>query len=165
MSKDIYRREVHRRKRLTKTWRRPKGRHSKVKRKERFVQKMPSSRNRSKAETRNMHPSGFNEILVRNVGEISVVDPKKYVVRIARVGRRKKIEMLEKAKKMKIKVININIKKIPEKKEKPEKKKAKEKPKPAEEKQEEKPKPKKEKPKATKKEKPAKKTTKKENKE
>jgi large subunit ribosomal protein L32e len=156
MSKDIYRREVHRRKRLTKTWRRPKGRHSKVKRKERFVQKMPSSRNRSKAETRNMHPSGFNEILVRNVGEISVVDPKKYVVRIARVGRRKK---------MKIKVININIKKIPEKKEKPEKKKAKEKPKPAEEKQEEKPKPKKEKPKATKKEKPAKKTTKKENKE
>jgi len=116
MSKEYYRKEVHRRKRLTKTWRKPKGMHSKVRRKERQVIDMPSSRRRSPAKTRGLHPSGFEEILVSTLSQLEKIDPKTQVARFSKMGRKKKTMLFNHAKKQKIKVLNFK----PEVKEKKE---------------------------------------------
>jgi len=111
MSKEYYRKEVHRRKRLTKTWRKPKGMHSKVRRKERQVIDMPSSRRRSPAKTRGLHPSGFEEILVSTLSQLEKIDPKTQVARFSKMGRKKKTMLFNHAKKQKIKVLKKRLKK------------------------------------------------------
>jgi large subunit ribosomal protein L32e len=57
---------------------------------------------------RNLHPSGYKEVLVKNVEEIGAIDPKTHAMRIAHtVGRRKKIRIITEARKRKIKILNI----------------------------------------------------------
>jgi len=56
---------------------------------------------------RGLHPSGFEEVLVYNVKDIEVLDPKVQAARIGHsVGVRKRIAMIEKASKLKIRVLN-----------------------------------------------------------
>jgi len=106
MSKEYYRREVHRRKRLSLSWRRPKGLHSKVRRKEKYVKPMPSARRRSPRKERGLLPGGIREVLIHNVEELRKVG-KGFAARIASgVGKRKRLMILEEAKKLKIKVLN-----------------------------------------------------------
>ncbi len=80
---------------------------------------------------RGMHASGLFEIIVHNAGGLGGIDPKKYAVRIAAsVGNKKKIDIVEAARKLNFKILNpkyaVKAKKKPEKAEaasKPETKK------------------------------------------
>ncbi|MBN1941366.1 MAG: hypothetical protein JW772_04255 [Candidatus Diapherotrites archaeon] len=58
--------------------------------------------------TRGLHPSGYKEVLVRNMAELeAAAGEKNSAVRIARtIGIRKKKEMLKKAKELKLWVLN-----------------------------------------------------------
>jgi large subunit ribosomal protein L32e len=56
---------------------------------------------------RGLHPSGYNDILVFNVKDLSGIDKATDAVRIARtVGRRKRSEIVSEANKLQIKVLN-----------------------------------------------------------
>lgn len=54
-----------------------------------------------------IHPSGFEDIRVNNLQELAALNPKEQAARIGgTVGKRKKKEILAKAKELKIKVLN-----------------------------------------------------------
>lgn len=56
---------------------------------------------------RGLHPSGFKEVLVYNPRDLEKIDPGREAARIAHtVGARKRFEILEKARDLKIVVLN-----------------------------------------------------------
>jgi len=56
---------------------------------------------------RNLHPSGFKEVLVYNPEDIEKLDPATQAARIAHtVGRKKRLAILEKARELHIRVLN-----------------------------------------------------------
>ena len=140
--------EITRRKRIanTKTWRKPKGQHARVKRLGPVKGASPKIGYRTPKEIRGLHPSGHEIILVSTPSQLDSITEKQGI-KIANVGKKKKIEIIKKAMEKKIKILNVRkpeeklekIKKKPKKKEKPKEKeeKPKEKPK-VEEKKEEK---------------------------
>ena len=88
-------------------WRRPRGIHSKMRR--HFGYRPPVVRIGYSApkKVRGLHPSGFKEVLVYNVSQLSNIDASKEAIRIAHtVGRKKRMEIIEKADELGIKVLN-----------------------------------------------------------
>jgi large subunit ribosomal protein L32e len=56
---------------------------------------------------RGLHPSGLRERLVHSLAELEGVDPEREAVRVAhRVGKKKKAEIVERAKKLGVRVLN-----------------------------------------------------------
>jgi large subunit ribosomal protein L32e len=56
---------------------------------------------------RNLHPSGFEDVLVYNVSQIEGLNPESQAVRIAHtVGEKKRREILTKARERRIRVLN-----------------------------------------------------------
>jgi large subunit ribosomal protein L32e len=100
--------DYHRHKKLSRSsWRRPKGRHNKTRlhKKGKFLS--PSIGYGNDASLRGLHPSGYREVLVHNVKELENVNPSVEAVRIAAgVGKRKRLQIVEKAKELNIKVLN-----------------------------------------------------------
>jgi large subunit ribosomal protein L32e len=102
------RREHHRRKRLEDVWRRPKGLHSKVKKKKSYVSKMPSPSYSSPREVKYLHPSGLREVYVSNIKDLEkVTNKEEQGIRIASVGKKKKIEIVKEAMSRGIKILNV----------------------------------------------------------
>ena len=56
---------------------------------------------------RDLHPSGLEDILVYNVGDLSIIDPETQIARIgSTVGGRKRIAIVDEALKRGIRVLN-----------------------------------------------------------
>ena len=92
-------------------YRRPKGRHNKMRLRIFGKPRLVSVSYGVPKEVRGLHPSGYEEILVHNIKELESADPKKQVVRIASsVGTKKKIELLRRAEELGIVVLNQRIK-------------------------------------------------------
>lgn len=97
--------------RLQSTWRKPKGKDN--------HQRKQLSRGRpgivkvgygGPRIARNLHPSGFTDNLVHNVGGLNGLDPKKDGVRLAHgVGVKKRMEIVSRAVEMKFKVFNARV--------------------------------------------------------
>lgn len=90
-------------------WRRPKGGNHWSKRK-RYKEDgaWPKPGYRTPLEIRDMHPSGFREVLVNNVKELTDVDATTHAIRIAgTVGKRKRIEIKAKAQELGLKLLNF----------------------------------------------------------
>jgi large subunit ribosomal protein L32e len=59
------------------------------------------------AEARNLHPSGFSEVMVHRPDDLDIIDPKTEAARIGkRVGNRKRAMIHEKADELGIRVLN-----------------------------------------------------------
>ncbi len=102
-----FRRQEFKRKNLKDTWRKPRGIHSKMKRREKGKGRMPSPGYGSPNDVKGLDRSGFREILVRNPEDLKSVDGSKEIAVISRsVGKKKRLEMLEKAEKMDIRIKN-----------------------------------------------------------
>jgi large subunit ribosomal protein L32e len=68
---------------------------------------MPAIGYRTPRAIRDLHPSGYNDVLVHNLKELEDLDPATDAARIsASIGKRKKALMLEKASELGIKVLN-----------------------------------------------------------
>ncbi len=93
-------------KKIKNRWRKPRGIHNKLRHHKKGKGIIPSVGFGSPKEIRGLHPSGFKEILVTNLTQLTKVDPKKEAVRFAKIGKKKKGEMLKKAKELKLKVLN-----------------------------------------------------------
>jgi len=106
---DFVRQESWRYDRLKENWRRPKGIDNKMRRK---IKGWPPTVNvgyRGPKAARGLHPSGYEEVLVYNIEDLKKVNPKTQAVRIAHtVGKKKRMQILQEAKKKKIVVLNLS---------------------------------------------------------
>ncbi|MCK4634390.1 MAG: 50S ribosomal protein L32e [Candidatus Aenigmarchaeota archaeon] len=93
--------------RLGDKWRKPKSRTNKIRKKLKGRKLMPTIGYGSCKAEKNMHPSGLFEVMVSNAKELEKIDKNKECARIlVSVGRKKKMEIVKAAEKMKIKVLN-----------------------------------------------------------
>jgi large subunit ribosomal protein L32e len=105
---NFVRQESWRYKRVSESWRRPRGLDNKMRRK---IKGWPPTVNvgyRGPKATRGLHPSGYKEVLVYNTEELKKIDPKTQAARIAHtVGKRKRAKILVEARKKKITILNL----------------------------------------------------------
>lgn len=93
--------------RLGDHWRKPRGKHSKLR--EHLARRPPvvDAGFRGPKLVRGLHPSGFREVLIHNPFELEHMDPRREAARIASsVGRRKREIIEEKAKNLNIRLLN-----------------------------------------------------------
>jgi large subunit ribosomal protein L32e len=101
------RQEWHRYARLGEKWRKPKGIHSKMKRRLKRRGPIVDIGFRGPASVRGLHPSGFEEVLVYNVDNLEGIDPKVQAVRIGgTVGTKKRMAIEDRAAELGIRVLN-----------------------------------------------------------
>ena len=101
------RQEWFRYQKLGEAWRRPRGIHSKMRRGMKRRPPMVEIGYRGPALVRDLHPSGFEEVLVYNVEGLENIDPKTQAARIGgTVGVKKRITIENRAKELGIRVLN-----------------------------------------------------------
>ena len=102
---------------LNDKWRKPKGIHSKIRHRFKGRRKMPSPGYKSPAAVKGLHATGLKMIAIFSPGDVIKINKDSEGIIIAgSVGSRKRLEILKKAREMKIIVLNLNteesIKKI-----------------------------------------------------
>lgn len=101
------RQEWFRYSKLGEKWRKPKGRHSKMKRQVKRRPPMVDIGYRGPSAVRGLHPSGFEEVMVFNADGLESIDPKKQAIRIGgTVGVRKRLAIEDRADELGIRVLN-----------------------------------------------------------
>jgi len=92
---------------LKDKWRRPKGRHSKMRKQERGRGRIPKPGYGSPAALRGLDRQGFLPVRIFNPAELEKLNPEKEKAVIAStVGRKKRLEILKKAEEKGIAVAN-----------------------------------------------------------
>ncbi|MEM4643904.1 MAG: 50S ribosomal protein L32e [Candidatus Methanomethylicaceae archaeon] len=105
---DFVRQEANRFPRLGEKWRSCTGIRSKMRLKKKGRAAIVESGYRGPVLARGLHPSGKREVLVYNLEDLDKIDPTTVVVRIASsVGKRKRLEIIEKSKTLGVTVVNI----------------------------------------------------------
>jgi large subunit ribosomal protein L32e len=102
------RQEYHRRQKLQSTgWRRPRGMHSKMRQHYGYRTNVVSIGYGGPKRARNLHPSGFQEVIVHNLKDLEGIDPKVQAARVAHtVGMRKREQIEDRADELKIRILN-----------------------------------------------------------
>ena len=94
-------------KKVKKKWRRPRGVHSKLKVKEKSKGSLPNVGYGAPKKLRGLHPSGFKEVMIFNLNDLEKLDKEKEAGRLSgRIGQKKKKTIIERAKQLKIKILN-----------------------------------------------------------
>jgi large subunit ribosomal protein L32e len=97
--------DSHKKKRLTTSWRKPRGLHNKLRQQVAAKGKLVRPGFGSPKAVRGFHPCGLPEVLVNNVAELSNAQGR--AVRIAApVGMKKRLEIQAKAEQAGLKVVN-----------------------------------------------------------
>ena len=100
--------------RLKETWRHPRGLDHKVRLMYKGWPPAAGTGYGGPKVGRNLHPSGYMEVLIYNVEDLSKVDVATQAVRIGhRVGKRKRALILAEARKKKMTVLNLREVKAP----------------------------------------------------
>ncbi len=105
--KDFKKEDSHKKKGYPGKWRRPRGRHSRIRLEKKGAPAKPKAGYRTEKNARGKHPSGYEEVLVHNTGDLEEIDTETEAARIAsKVGARKRETILEKADELEIEVLN-----------------------------------------------------------
>jgi len=97
-------------KKLGKKWRRPKGRHSKLRKSLGYRPPKPKIGYGTPKKIRGRHPSGFVEKMVFSINDLKDIDPEKEAIRIAHsVGKKKRMEIIGIADEKGIRVLNRGV--------------------------------------------------------
>jgi large subunit ribosomal protein L32e len=101
------RQESWRYKRVSEIWRKPDGIDSKMRIRKKGWPKLVEVGYRGPRKTRGLHPSGYEEIMVRNVDDLAEVNSETQAIRIAHsIGTKKRAEILSRASEKHIHVLN-----------------------------------------------------------
>src|ERR1051325_2986232 len=104
---DFVRQESWRYKKLATNWRKPKGKDNKMRKQVSGVPALVKVGYKGPRKSRGLHPSGYNDILIFNINRLARINPKRGAIRIAHgVGYKKRLDILDQATKLKIKVLN-----------------------------------------------------------
>ncbi|PNX47360.1 MAG: 50S ribosomal protein L32e [Thermoplasmata archaeon M9B1D] len=105
---EFLREEWFRYKRISKNWRRPDGITSKMRINLKYRPSKVRIGFRGPQETRGLHPSGFEEVIVYNVSDLESINPKTQAARIGgSVGTKKRINIEKKAEELDIRLLNL----------------------------------------------------------
>ncbi|WP_418282498.1 50S ribosomal protein L32e [Halorubrum sp. DTA98] len=101
------RQDYHKKKRIPTSWRKPRGGLSKQRRRMKGKGDVVQAGFRSPRASRDLHPSGFEEVRVHNTDDLEGVDGDTQAVRIAsKVGARKRELIEDEAEEQEIRVLN-----------------------------------------------------------
>ena len=106
MAKKFLREDTNKQKNLKLKWRKPTGRHSKLRQNQAGHWKMPSPGFKRPIVDRYKHPSGLYIEVVSNIGQLSNLKGKGALIS-STLGLKKKMLLLEKAKELKITILNV----------------------------------------------------------
>jgi len=102
------REEWFRYKRIPKNWRRPDGITSKMRKNLKYRPSKVRVGFRGPKDTRGLHSSGFEEVVVYNVTDLTQIDPNTQAARIgSTVGTKKRIDIEKKAEDLDIRILNL----------------------------------------------------------
>jgi large subunit ribosomal protein L32e len=93
---------------IAKTWRKPDGLTSKMRLHKKYRPSVVRVGFRGPKDTRGLHSSGFEEVIIFNVNDLQKVDPNKQAVRIGgSVGTKKRLDIEKKAQELDIRILNM----------------------------------------------------------
>jgi len=105
---EFLREEWFRYKRISKNWRHPDGITSKMRINLKYRPSKVRIGFRGPQETRGLHSSGFEEVIVYNVSDLEGINPKTQAARIGgSVGTKKRINIEKKAEELDIRLLNL----------------------------------------------------------
>ncbi len=92
---------------LVDGWRQPRGRHSKTRRKLASRKRHPSMGYSSPRLVRGLHRSGLKEVRVSSISDLKQIDAKTQGVVLAKLGQKKKLELIKKSLELNLTILNI----------------------------------------------------------
>lgn len=96
--------------RVKDSWRKARGIDSQTRKKTKTGVKSPSVGYRSPKKVRGLHPSGYEEVRVISIRDLENLIPNKHAIKIsAKLGAKKRIELVDYAQKRNFKILNIGI--------------------------------------------------------
>src|SRR3989338_7584328 len=105
---DFIRQDIRKKARLKIKWRKPRGLDSKIRRKLNGRAKPVSQGYRSPKNVRGLHKSGLQQSIIRTTKDMDKPSPKENCLVISSsLGKRKRVEILKKAKEENFQVVNI----------------------------------------------------------
>ena len=91
-------------------WRKPKGNDNKMRLQIKGYPPIDKSGYGTERSIRGLHPSGLKPVIIYNKDELKKVDPEKQIAYIAStVGLRKRMEIIEEAKKLGVRLANAGV--------------------------------------------------------
>ena len=107
---EFIRQDNPKRKKLNYKWRKPKGIHSKIRHHFKGRRKMPSPGYKSPVAVKGLHSTGLEMVRVVSAHEVSKIDKSTQGIIVARTaGKKRKLEILKKAKELGVSVLNFNL--------------------------------------------------------
>jgi large subunit ribosomal protein L32e len=92
--------------RVKSSWRKPRGKTSRMRRRIKGWPKIVSVGYGNKRKLKGLHPSGYKPVIVHNVKELEKINKAQAAVIAHSVGERKKLQIIEKAKELGLKILN-----------------------------------------------------------
>ena len=107
---EFIRQDNPKRKKLNYKWRKPKGIHSKIRHHFKGRRKMPSPGYKSPFAVKGLHSTGLKMVRVFSADEVLKINKSTQGIIVPRtVGRKKKLEILKKARELNVHVLNFNL--------------------------------------------------------